>query len=124
MTDDDIWSKISEGNKKEDFMPFVHKNIIPLVIYTGEVIGLVIFDRCDGEAFIHPMVLKQYRRKYAREAIEKAVMWFLDNFDEPLKCEIPNSHKSTINFAKKTGFIPEAIENDKTVMNYGRCSSL
>jgi hypothetical protein len=110
MTDNDIWEKISDGSSKEDFECRLNNNIIALAIKADDVIGLNVYTKREDGIYFHPMILKQYRREYAREGVKMGIEWYNKNIGKPLLCEIPTMHKSTINLAKKMGFIP--IESD------------
>jgi hypothetical protein len=117
MTDDDIWGKIATNDiSKDSFIPKCNKNIISLAVKTSDVIGLVCFCLKPDGVYFHPMILKPFRLEYARKAIELAIDWYFKNVGIFLMCEIPEGHKTTINFARKFGFIPICKRENKLVM--------
>ena len=118
FTDDDIWSKVGEGRDKEDFNPTFKEGILALAIKTDDVIGLHVYTEESDGVYFHPMILKKYRREYAKDAIKMGVEWYNKNIGNNLLCEIPTMHKSTINLAKKIGFKPINCDGVKTKMRY------
>lgn len=118
ITDDDIWEKVSDGSNKEDFKPVLNDNILALAIKADDVIGLNMYSAREDGVYFHPMILKQYRREYAKDAIKMGIEWYNKNIGSNLLCEIPTMHKSTINLAKKIGFKPIGSDVIKTKLRF------
>ena len=106
MTDSDIWEKIKEdGIEKEGINFHLPDNVLMIKAVVDNVIGLHMFTAEDDKILYHPMLLKAFRRDYGREFFERGINWFFDNTKySRLYAEIPVTHRSTINLAKKLNF--------------------
>ena len=116
VKDDDIWKKIANNGINKNQIPVLSPSVLAMEVKADVTIGLHIFTIEKDGVYFHPMILKPYRRRYAMDAIKQGLAWFFENVGDFIMCEIPLSHKSTINLAKKVGFMPIDINNDKQRM--------
>lgn len=76
----------------------------------GKIIGLACIEK-NGQ--FHFEVLKEYRKKYAREALRL----ILRQLKKEIFCEIPTLYQGVINFAKNHGFKEVGISTEDYIKN-------
>ncbi len=109
----DIWERISDGVDSDNYYPSTDSTNQWLVVVENDTAIGIIYLHCDTSCSLgfHPYMMKAHR-KHGRDMMKAFFKWFLDNIpDQYVKINvvIPDCFKSTINFAKRNGFVEEGI---------------
>jgi RimJ/RimL family protein N-acetyltransferase len=119
ISDPEMWDQISQDNDDPEDFGLDEAGFWLRAIEGGELIGYLGFYQLQGiKVEFHPCIVKKHRKKYAVEAINKALEYAF-NIDgiEKVNAVIPFSHNGVHNFALKVGFLDEGINRQSFLKN-------
>lgn len=122
MTQDDVWATVAEdGQKKDDFIPFVESDCWLKMMLGNTCVGLFVFERLNKVLLdVHPAILPEYRGKIGHYAGVEHLRWIYEN--EPacqkIVASIPVIYKHVKLYANMLGYRNEGI-NRKSYMKNG-----
>ncbi len=126
LNDPELYKTIAEDSEVKcgEFETLESDHVYYLLPITPDgVAGVFIVHPDSGASHkIHANILKEYRKKYSKDACEEVVRWVWANTRiEKLNCDIPVIYPNVIDRAKACGFVEEGVRTHSYLKNGAAC---